>query len=133
MIERDFERIADALDRVAALLYIVVSDAVPAPEESTAVPEQAPKKTRAPRAKVKADPIPEPAPEPEPEPEPAPVVPPSADELRARMRAISAAAPGNRDKVIAAMQTFGVSNFSKLDPEDYLPLSQLLDAIEEAA
>lgn len=135
MIENDLERIADALDRIAALLYIVVSDAVPTTEEPTTVPEPAPKKTRAPWAKAKADPVPEPepAPEPEPEPEPEPAVPPSADELRARMRAIAALAPGNRDKIIAAMQSFGVSNFAKLGPEKYPAMSLLLDIIEGAS
>jgi len=124
MIESDLARIADALDRISAILY-TISSGQPTPEESPAVPEQAPKKARATRAKSNADPI--------PEPEPEPSAPPSADELRARMRAIAAAAPGNRDKIIAAMGSFGVTNFAKLGTEKYPAMALLLDIIEEAS
>lgn len=136
MIESDLARIADALDRISAILYSMSTNQ-PTTEKSTAVSEPATKKTRAARAKAKADdPVPEPEPtgsesalEPIPEPEPA--VDLTADGMRSRMRSLAALAPGNRDRLIEAMGTFGASNFSKLDPTDYPALSRLLDTIEE--
>lgn len=152
MIESDLARIADALDRISAILYTYVNCHVPTrvatswskpeldkdPESSPESPPTKPRASRS-RTKVKADPIPEPepapepAPEPEPEPEPTPepAVELTADGMRSRMRTLAALAPGNRDRLIAAMGTFGVSNFSKLDPADYPALSRLLDTIEE--
>ena len=126
MIESDLARIADALDRISAILYSMSTNQ-PTTEEPTAVSEPTPKKTRSSRSLAK----PEPAPESHPEPTPEPAVELTADGMRSRMRALAALAPGNRDRLLEAMGTFGASNFSKLDPTDYPALSRLLDTIEE--
>ena len=153
MIESDLARIADALDRISAIMYSYVSCHVPTrvatswskpepdkdPEGPPIVieraPDSPPAKTRSSRSRAKpeptSEPLPEPAPESHPEPTPEPAVELTADGMRSRMRALAALAPGNRDRLLEAMGTFGASNFSKLDPTDYPALSRLLDTIEE--
>lgn len=119
MIEQDLARIAAALERIASHLDHPPAATAGAPVVATvtssaaAAPVASIKEARA--AKVAQD-----------QPEL------SLEDLRARMRTLSAQSPARREQVIGVLKSLGVPTLTKLAADRYPDLARGLDALEAA-
>ena len=117
MIEQDLSRIAAALERIASHLDHPPAAAVSATEGfALTVPAGSVASIATARAsKVVQD-----------------QPPPSLEDLRARMRALSNTGPNKRETVIGVLKELGVPTLAKLGEDRYPELAQRLSALEAA-
>ena len=123
MIEQDLSRIAAALERIASHLDHppAASARAGAPVEATvtAAPVASIKEARAAKT-APAAPVAQDQPE------------LSLEDLRARMRTLSAQSPARREQVIGVLKSLGVPTLTKLAADRYPDLARGLDALEAA-
>ena len=113
MIEQDLARIAAALERIATHLDTPPAAVAPVPVAATPEPA-APVSSLQEARERKAQPE------------------VSLEDLRARMRALSAQSPARREQVLEALKGLGVPTLTKLEATRYGELALRLDALETA-